>query len=47
MDIRFVVAAIAVLAFVLLPQLDHYTRVETGVQGVRKYLGRLARWVNS
>ena len=47
MDIRLVVALLAILAFVLMPQLDRYAGTETGAHGLRLYLGRLARWVNS
>jgi hypothetical protein len=47
MHIPLIIAILALLAWTLLPQLDHYRDVEQSRNGMRAYLGRLARWVNS
>ncbi len=47
MHIPLIIAILALLAWTLLPQLDHYADVEPAAEGVRSYLGRLARWVNN
>ncbi len=46
MHIPLIIAILALLAWTLLPQLDHYVDVEPTGEGVRSYLSRLARWVN-
>ncbi len=46
MHIPLIIAILALLAWTLLPQLDHYRDVEATSDGVTSYLGRLARWVN-
>jgi hypothetical protein len=47
MHIPLVIAVLALLTFLLLPQLDRFTGARTGIQGVRLYLVRLAHWINS
>ena len=46
MDLPLFVAIFALLAWTLLPQLDHYTEAEVKTEGLSAYLARLARWVN-
>ncbi len=47
MHIPLIIAILALLAWTLLPQLDHYRDVEANTPGMRSYLSRLARWVNN
>jgi hypothetical protein len=47
MHIPLAIAVLALLAFVLLPQVDRYTGTEKGQHGVRLYLARLAQWLNA
>jgi len=46
MDIPFVIAILALLAFVLLPVLDRFASSEINATGLRAYWIRIARWVN-
>jgi hypothetical protein len=46
MDIPLIIAISALLAWTLLPQLDHYRDVETQSDGVTSELSRLAHWVD-
>ncbi|MEJ5199463.1 MAG: hypothetical protein WHX53_11110 [Anaerolineae bacterium] len=46
MDLPFVIAILALLAWTLLPQLDRYAEAEAKDEGLSSYLARLARWVN-
>ena len=46
MDIPFVIAILALLAFVLLPVLDRLAGSEINATGPRAYWLRIARWVN-
>jgi hypothetical protein len=46
MHIPLIIAILALLAWTLLPQLDHYRDVESQSDGVTSYLSRLAHWVN-
>ncbi len=48
MDLPLLIAALALLAWTLLPQLDRYAEAEAEEkEGSSSYLVRLARWVNS
>jgi hypothetical protein len=47
MHIPLIIAILALLAWTLLPGLDHYRDVDTVSDGLQSYLSRLARWVNS
>ncbi len=47
MHIPLIIAILALLAWTLLPQLDHYRDAETNADGMASYLSRLARWINS
>jgi hypothetical protein len=47
MDLPLIIAILALLAWTLLPQLDRYMDMETNSTGMRFYLNRIARWVNS
>ena len=46
MDIPLLIAVVALLAWTLLPQLDHLAERDLELEGRRSYLRRLARWVN-
>ena len=46
MHIPLIIAILALLAWTLLPQLDHFRDVETQGDGLTAYLSRLAHWVN-
>ncbi len=46
MHIPLIIAILALLAWTLLPQLDHYRDVEAPSDGLTSYLRRLAQWVN-
>jgi hypothetical protein len=46
MDIRLVIAILAVLTLALLPVLDRAAGSEINAKGLRSYLIRIARWTN-
>jgi hypothetical protein len=46
MDIPLFIAILALLAWTLLPGLDHYVDQDLNTEGSRSTLSRLARWVN-
>jgi hypothetical protein len=46
MDILLLIAILALLAWTLLPGLDHYAEQDLNTESSRSLLSRLARWVN-
>jgi hypothetical protein len=46
MDIPLLIAILALLAWTMLPQLDRYAETDSGADGRRSPLRRLARWIN-
>ena len=46
MHIPLIIAIIALLAWTMLPQLDHFMQSEPKTEGLQAYLSRLAHWVN-
>jgi hypothetical protein len=47
MHIPLIIAILALLAWTLLPQLDHYIEPESNNAGRESYLSRLAHWINN
>ena len=46
MDVRLVIAVLALLTLAMLPVLDRFASSEINAKGLRSYLIRVARWTN-
>ena len=44
MDIRLLIAVLALLTLAMLPVLDRFASAEINAKGLRSYLIRIARW---
>jgi hypothetical protein len=47
MHLPLVIAILALLAWTMLPQLDHYLDADPTAEGWQSRLSRLAHWVNN